>query len=160
MLTNWSVPYFLTYVVLPNDGAFTVDELRNRLKTFGQRYADSGTDHYQFDVTPVSAYKLSMFSSFAGSEKTGISITLMFDRLGALVLLISCINYASLPTAQAATRAKEIGMRRVVGANRGQIIAQFIFEAALLSCFALVCATALTGIGVFALSIPGATDVV
>jgi putative ABC transport system permease protein len=160
LLTNWSVPYFLTYAVLPRNGSFTVEDLRSRLKSFGEHHANLGTDVYQFNVTAVSTYKMSMFSGFAGSEKTGISITSMFYALGALVLFISCLNYANLATAQAATRAKEIGMRRVVGASRGQIIVQFIFEAALLSIAAFVCAIVLTGLATFALSIPGSADVV
>jgi putative ABC transport system permease protein len=160
LLTNWNVPYFLTYVELPEDGSLTVTDLRRRLKSFGKSHADTRSDQYQFDVTSVSSYKLTMFSGYAGSEKTGISITLMFYFLGALVLLISCLNYANLATAQATTRAKEIGMRRVVGASRRQIIAQFIFEAALLSSAAFVCALTLTALVIATLGIPGMADVI
>src|SRR4029079_16190490 len=107
---NWSVPFFLTYVVLPEDGSFTVDALRNRLKSFGERHANSAGSVYEFGAVPLSNYKLSMFSGFAGSEKSGISVALMFYFLGGVVLLTSCLNYANLATAQATTRAKEIGM--------------------------------------------------
>jgi putative ABC transport system permease protein len=159
LLSNWSVPYFLTYVVLPADGSFTVADLRQRLKSFGTKHANSGSNVYQFDVTSLSSYKIAMFSGYAGSEKTGIPITVMFYLLGALVLLISCLNYANLATAQATTRAKEIGMRRAIGASRGQIIAQFIFEAALQSCGAIVCALTITALVTGYLAIPGMADV-
>jgi putative ABC transport system permease protein len=160
LLSQWSVPYFLTYVVLPEDGSFTVSDLRRRLKSFGVIHANSGNDVYQFDVTSLSSYKLSMFDGWGGSDKTGLSVTFVFYCLGALVLALSCLNYANLATAQAATRAKEIGLRKVVGASRRQIIAQFIFEATLLSSTALLCAFLITALAIIALAVPGMDDVV
>jgi putative ABC transport system permease protein len=160
LLTQWSVPYFLTYVVLPEDGSFTVFDLRRRLKSFGALHANSGNDVYQFDAASLSSYKLSMFNGWGGGDKTGLSVTFMFYCLGGLVLALSCLNYANLATAQAATRAKEIGLRKVVGASRRQIIAQFIFEAALLSGAALLCAFMITALVMVALAVPGMGEVI
>ena len=62
--------------------------------------------------------------------------------LGGLVLLVATINYANVATAQATTRAKEVGMRKVVGARKSQVMFQYVLEAALLTVAALVIALA------------------
>jgi putative ABC transport system permease protein len=69
--------------------------------------------------------------------------------LGLLTLGVACVNYANLATAQGATRAKEFGMRRVLGAGRGQVMAQAWIEAGLLTLLALAAA-----LGVLALAAP------
>jgi putative ABC transport system permease protein len=56
-----------------------------------------------------------------------------FSLIGLLILIMAAINYISLTTARAQTRAKEAGIRKIVGANRGQLFGQFLCEAALLS---------------------------
>ena len=55
-----------------------------------------------------------------------------FGSVGLAVLILACINFINLSTAQAITRAKEIGVRKSVGAGRSQLITQFLFEAWLL----------------------------
>jgi putative ABC transport system permease protein len=62
----------------------------------------------------------------------------LFSGLALFVLLVACINFMNLATARAATRAKEIGMRKVVGARRGNIIAQFYGEAFLTTLLAVL----------------------
>lgn len=53
----------------------------------------------------------------------------IFSAIAALILLIACINYMNLATARATRRAKEVGVRKVVGAHRGQLMIQFVGEA-------------------------------
>jgi putative ABC transport system permease protein len=153
-----SFPLVFTYMVLPKDGSFTVDALRNGLKSFGVRHANTDGNEYLFEPVSVSDYWLSGVGSITGTDKNGP--TMMFYFLGLIVLLISCVNYANLATAQASTRAKEIGMRRAMGAHRVQIIVQFIMEAALLSVAALGCALALIAIGLAALPVPRVANIV
>jgi putative ABC transport system permease protein len=61
----------------------------------------------------------------------------VFLGMGALFLLLVCLNYIHLATARAMDRAKEIGLRKVVGANRGQLLRQFLCESVLISFLAL-----------------------
>ncbi|MDZ4762271.1 MAG: ABC transporter permease [Alphaproteobacteria bacterium] len=79
----------------------------------------------------------------SGTDLSTISVLI---TLGALTLLVACVNYANLATAQAVGRTKEIGMRRVLGAGRGRIMMQSWLEAlmltALAACVALVALTA------------------
>ncbi|MEO6174535.1 MAG: FtsX-like permease family protein [Flavobacterium circumlabens] len=60
--------------------------------------------------------------------------------LSILILLLSVVNYINLATANAIKRAKEVGVRKITGAGKGQIIAQFVFETALLTFFSVLLA--------------------
>ena len=67
-----------------------------------------------------------------------------FAAIGVLILLVACFNFTNLATAQAMVRAKEISMRKVLGARRGQLAAQFLGESVLIALIALVLALSLT----------------
>ena len=64
--------------------------------------------------------------------------------IGVLVLLVACINFMTLSIAQAASRAREVGMRKAIGAHRKQLIMQFLGEAISVSLIALLVGMALT----------------
>lgn len=70
----------------------------------------------------------------------------IFFIVAIFILLVACINFMNLATARSARRAKEVGLRKVVGALRGQLIGQFLGESLLISFFALVAAVALVGL--------------
>src|SRR6185312_5718322 len=74
-------------------------------------------------------------SSFLSGNKNTVYI---FSVLGILLLLIACINYINLTTAKASLRAKEVSVRKIVGAGRMQLFYQFLSEAFLVSIMALV----------------------
>ena len=67
-----------------------------------------------------------------------------FSAIGVLILLIACFNFTNLATARAMMRAREISLRKVVGAKRRQLIVQFLGEAVMTAIIALVLALALT----------------
>ncbi len=75
----------------------------------------------------------------SGNKKT----VYIFSALGILILLIACINYVNLTTAKASLRAKEVSVRKIVGANRLHLFYQFVAEALLVSCIALTATLAL-----------------
>ena len=64
----------------------------------------------------------------------------IFSVVAGVILLIACINFTNLSTARAARRAKEVGLRKVIGAQRGQLIVQFLGEAFLYTLLALLVA--------------------
>lgn len=77
-------------------------------------------------------------------EPTGdIKYVYLFSAIGLFILFIACINYMNLATARSAGRAKEVGMRKVVGALRTQLIGQFLSESVLLVLLALAIAVGL-----------------
>ena len=74
-------------------------------------------------------------SSLIHGEK---KVVYIFVILGVLLLLIACINYINLTTARASLRAKEVSIKKIVGADRSQLFMQFVAESALVSFMALM----------------------
>jgi len=74
----------------------------------------------------------------------------LFSAAAALVLLLACINYANLATAIALGRAREVGVRKAVGAGRRQLTAQFLIEA-----FVLALVAGVLAVGLVSLALPG-----
>ncbi|MDX1637317.1 MAG: ABC transporter permease, partial [Balneolaceae bacterium] len=66
----------------------------------------------------------------------------IFSAIGLIVLLIACINFVNLATAQSIRRSREVGIRKVLGVHRGQLIRQFLGESVLLTLLAMVMALA------------------
>ncbi|MEE9463276.1 MAG: ABC transporter permease [Bacteroidales bacterium] len=64
----------------------------------------------------------------------------IFSIIAIFILLIACINFMNLSTARAATRAREVGIRKVAGASKGQLISQFLGESVLIAFFAHILA--------------------
>ncbi len=79
------------------------------------------------DVVPLTHVRLALLDAFAGSRS--LSLTASAYLLDALILIIACLNYANLSVAIATTRAREIGMRKVLGATQPHLIRQYLVEA-------------------------------
>jgi putative ABC transport system permease protein len=75
-----------------------------------------------------------------GSKTGNISNVYIFSIIGAFILIIACINFVNLTTARSAERAKEVGIRKVVGAGKGMLAGQFIGETIILCIIACVLA--------------------
>ena len=82
--------------------------------------------------------RLYLYSELSGSGK--IKYIYIFLTIGFLILLIACINFMNLSTARSVNRAKEVGLRKVVGASRNQLISQFFGESLIMSLLSLAVA--------------------
>lgn len=79
-------------------------------------------------LIPMSTWHL--YSEFENGKPAGGRITYvwLFGIIGVFVLLLACINFINLSTARSEKRAKEVGVRKVIGSGKGQLIAQFLSE--------------------------------
>jgi putative ABC transport system permease protein len=94
-------------------------------------------------LTPFSQVHLNS-SRWTGNLTPPGNWSTVYDAIiiGILILLLACFNFTNLATARAALRAREIGLRKTVGATRGQLTLQFLSEAVCLALLSLVCAVA------------------
>lgn len=106
-------------------------------------------DHYDGLKTTSSLYpyeELYLYSNFTkGIAAEGrIVYVRMFGVIGLLIILIASINFMNLSTAKAAQRAKEVGIRKTIGAYKGSLITQFLGESVFLALFSGAIAVTLT----------------
>jgi putative ABC transport system permease protein len=132
-----------TFVVAPDPVAATLDNVRRDLGAFAKRHIPAEAGDITLDLRHGHEVA-TVASDFATRrEQTGLSLTAITFAMGALVLLVACLNYANLASALATTRMKEIAMRRVVGARFREIALQAFLEASALVCVAALLAVAL-----------------
>jgi putative ABC transport system permease protein len=86
-----------------------------------------------FEMQPVK--KISLFSHDIGDSfhHGDIRFVWLFGAVGVFILLLACVNFINLSTARSANRAKEVGLRKVVGSDRSGLIQQFLLESLVLS---------------------------
>ena len=135
---DWSTAEVYTYIQLPDARARAA--LESSFPDFIERYQG-------VEAVANQAYRLQRLTDIhlhsAGVSweivpQGDIRYVYVFSTIAVLILLIACINFINLSTARASKRSKEVGMRKVVGAHRSQLIQQFLSESFLISFLALL----------------------
>ncbi|MCX6640238.1 MAG: ABC transporter permease [bacterium] len=91
----------------------------------------------EFKLMPLPDLRLRSTFGYGGAQENYQGV-IIFSVMAAFILLIACINFMNLSTARSANRAKEVGLRKVVGAARGNIVFQFFSESILMTFIALL----------------------
>lgn len=143
---NWSNNAFSTYVLL-KPGASPANMVA-AFPAFQDRHIPVENDTKASTYSLLELQKLTdiHLHSHTDSElepSGDIRYIYLFSAIGLFILLIACINYMNLSTARSASRAREVGMRKVVGAGRQQLIGQFLSESLVVILVALVIAVVL-----------------
>jgi len=145
--TNWGRPIPAYLQVDPTSDIPALEEKLVKLtyKHIGNRYKhELNIDTFTVTLQPVRDTHLHSFGYGNDSEVRGSYATVQFLSITAFfILFLAWINYVNLSTARAVKRAKEVGIRKVVGAGRRQLITQFLLEALVINTLSLVVALTL-----------------
>lgn len=139
---SWGYVDFYNYITFKEN--IDPESIRPRLDKIANKYTENWErSKYYIDIEPMNvAYLHSVAKRQAG--KTGSMTNLIiFSIIGVFILVIACINFINLSTARSLERAKEIGIRKVVGARQFSLINQFLSEFILLALFAGILAIGL-----------------
>ena len=133
---SWWGSDFLTYLELRNNADYK--DLEAKLPALIETFEKKQNDSYY--LMPVKDIHLKSHDNFEISENSDIQNIYILSLVAYIILIIACINYTNLSTAKALKRSKEVGVRKVVGASRKQLILQFLYESFILNVIALVLA--------------------
>lgn len=152
--SNWGNNSFFTYIRLPAN----VDpkNMESRFPAFLDKHFPRG-ENSSAKPSKITALFLQRMTDihlkshldYEAEENSDIRRVYIFSIIALFILLIACINYMNLATARSVLRAKEIGVRKVAGALRKEIILQFLSESVLMAVFAMLMA-----IGICILMLP------
>jgi len=144
-MTMWGANWARTIIEL--DPAASVASVNQQLKHFIAAKSKG-------DNTPVcflySMNDWNLHDNFVDGKMEGgkIQYVKLFSFIAWIILLIACINFMNLSTARSEQRAKEVGVRKVMGAGKGKLISQFIGEAVIMSFISVLVAVGLIYIAI------------
>lgn len=152
----WLSSNFQTYVVLHEGAdpetvnakfpALIRENVGPEMEQFmGKSFDDvvAAGNHIEFNLFPMKDIHLYSDKREELGANSDIKYVYIFTFVGAFILLLACVNFMNLSTARSAGRAKEVGMRKVVGAVKKQLIFQFLSESVLITFLGFIVAFAL-----------------
>ncbi len=148
-MSIWLSNNIYTYLQLQNK--FNPAELEAKLPAFQEKYMGNQARAIMGPEADINAFatlrlkpmtSIHLYSNLEHEIQPNgdINIVYIFSGIALLILLIACINFMNLATARSMDRAKEVGLRKVVGAERSRLIFQFLGESIILALISLVLA--------------------
>jgi|APTNR8051073442_1049403.scaffolds.fasta_scaffold01479_10 putative ABC transport system permease protein len=149
--TNWGNNAFGTYLLLEEGAdpkkveAGFPDFMERHFATYARANWGAAPDFKASKATTLFLQKLTDIHLYSHLDDElevngNINNVRMMAVIGVFIILIACFNFINLSTARATKRSKEVGLRKVVGAFKGQLVSQYLSESVLISFFALVLA--------------------
>jgi putative ABC transport system permease protein len=146
---NWGTFNYPTYVLLKAgtnakdfERKITADVVKNyflpNIKKGGTKNPEQEAAKIKMALQPVSDINLYSYDVRDGLSHGDIRFVWLFGGVAVFILIIACINFVNLATAKSANRAKEVGLRKVVGSYRSSLINQFLTESLLYSCLSFI----------------------
>jgi len=140
-ITNWTANFSYTYFLLSEgaDPKKTQNKIHPVIEIplleaagFQEPYPEI------YSIQPLTEIHLHSHRMQEIGVNNDIKTIILFSAIAFLILFIACINYMNLATARSLRRSKEVGMRKVVGAQKGQLIGQFLGESVTMAFLALI----------------------
>lgn len=127
---QWNNPNYATFLLLKPgaDAAALAGKIENWVNPEGVSPQSASSLHLPLEPLREVHFNTQVFNFGGRLAITDFNNILVFGSVGLLILVIACINYVNLATSRAATRAKEVGMRKAVGATARQLITLFLGE--------------------------------
>lgn len=157
----WVSNSFMTYVLLTPGSDY--NDVTRKLNDLVSKYAGpqfqqvaginfeefiSSGNRYRYELEPFNdLYLVSEIENTLGPKGNMVYVR-VFTIIAIIVLLIACVNFMNLSTARSASRAMEVGIRKVLGSQRSRLISQFLIESILISLIAVVVAILLVNLSI------------
>ena len=129
--SSWSV------FIQPKDGAH-IDQLEKKITAVKVAHDPSDLKISSYFLFAMKKWRL--YSDFRDGKNVGgmISYVRLFSIIGAIILLIACVNFMNLSTARSEKRAKEVGIRKTLGSDKRSLVFQFLMESMILAFLAFL----------------------
>ncbi|KAB2844949.1 MAG: FtsX-like permease family protein, partial [Melioribacteraceae bacterium] len=130
-LNNWTWSQFYTYLLFKDN--IDINDFSKRAEVWLNEKINDENLHYAVNLQPLTDIHLHSNLQREIEANQDISSVYLFAVIGLMILLVAVINFINLKTAHAVNRAKEVGVRKSIGAERKQLISQFISESVIFS---------------------------
>lgn len=145
-MNNWRAQSVYSYVLLtPGTSPAALQE---KFPGFLERHMPDRVTSFELALQPfldIHLRSADLLYDFNARKGDAATVT-MLSWIAGFILLMACINFMNLATARSMKRSREVGLRKVVGAHRSQLIRQFLSESVLIASLATVIAVVLSGI--------------
>ncbi|HEX6223265.1 MAG TPA: ABC transporter permease [Chryseolinea sp.] len=131
---GWFNNGYYTYLLLKDNSSAT--DLQAKLSNFLEKYIGSDMKknkiYWSYFLQPLTDIHTKSDLRYEIRSNNNLAFIVIFGAVGFIVLLLACINYINLSTAYSADRFKEVGVRKVMGACRNQLVIQYLIESLIL----------------------------
>ncbi|HEY1053621.1 MAG TPA: ABC transporter permease, partial [Emticicia sp.] len=138
--SNWGNFNYETFILVkPNANVSKLDQKISRVLQVARKDEKTGKldDSVTLEAEPIAAIHTDGIERFRDTTKGDAKTTYIFLALAFIILITACINYVNLATAKASLRAKEVSVKKIIGAEYSQLFTQFMVESVLMCILAL-----------------------